>query len=359
MKNKDPLISVCIPSYNRPEFMGDLLDTIVSQDFNNFEVIVCEDNSPKTLEIEVIVNDYKKKHTGIPIYFIRNKETLGYDGNFRKLIDVSHGEYCVYMGDDDLMCKGALSRISNVINKFHPGVIIRSWARADRDTKKTLEVFRYFKEDRIFEAGNDGIVTMYRRSVAIAGYTVNRKLAKQQSTNQFDGTLLYQLYLTGMILSSNSGYYISDLIAIMRKDSSQLPTHFFGTAKAEKNKFKPGELKEAQSLNFIDGMIEIAKYLEENLGRPRLYSGIMRDMGNYSYPLLSVQSKKSAKSFFKYYLSLSKKGFWKNIYFQFYYFSLAIFGMKRCTRIIVFIKKHLKRTPLLGNISHGHKVDIE
>lgn len=359
MKYKKPLISVCIPSYNRPEFMADLLDSIVSQDFDNFEVLISEDNSPKTFEIETIVKKYKNKFTSIPIYFFRNKQTLGYDGNFRKLIDLSHGEYCVYMGDDDLMCESSLLRISKVINKFHPGVIIRSWARADRDTKKILETYRYFNEDKIFEAGIDGIVTMYRRSVAIAGYTVNRKLAKQHSTNQFDGTLLYQLYLTGMIISRNSGYYISDLTAIMRKDSSQSPTHFFGTSKAEKGKFKPGELKGSQSLNFIDGMMEIANFLEKKLAIPHLYKKIMKDMGNYSYPLLTVQSSKSAKLFFKYYLSLARKGFWKNIYFHLYYLSLAIFGLNRCTKIILFIKKYLKHTPVLGSISKGRAADIE
>jgi hypothetical protein len=236
-------------------------------------------------------------------------------------------------------------------------VIIRSWAKADRDTKVIDETFRYFDNDRLFEAGKNGIVTMYRRSVAIAGYTVKRDLAKKHSTSRFDGTLLYQLYLTGMIISNNDGYYISNLVAIMRKDSNQSPTHFFGTAKAEKGRFKPGELKESQSLIFIDGMLEIAKYLENELKRPGLYKGIIKDMANYSYPLLSVQSRKSFLLFFKYYISLSKKGFWNNIYFHIYYFSLLILGVNRCTKIIIWIKNRLNYTPVLGKISRGKKID--
>ena len=357
MSKEKPLISVCIPAFNRPEFMSDLLDTIVSQNYNNFEIVVSEDNSPKSFEVEEVVNSYINKYVDIDITFIRNSETLGYDGNFRKLIDVSNGQYCVFMGDDDLMCAGALLKISEVINKFNPGVIIRSWAKADRDTKIIDETFRYFDNDRLFEAGKNGIVTMYRRSVAIAGYTVKRDLAKKHSTSRFDGTLLYQLYLTGMIISNNDGYYISNLVAIMRKDSNQSPTHFFGTAKAEKGRFKPGELKESQSLIFIDGMLEIAKYLENELKRPGLYKSIIKDMANYSYPLLSVQSRKSFLLFFKYYISLSKKGFWNNIYFHIYYFSLLILGVNHCTKIIIWIKSHLNYTPVLGKISRGKKID--
>ena len=50
MKNSIPLISLCIPAYNRPEYLSDLLSTIVNQDFKDFEVVVSEDNSPKSLE---------------------------------------------------------------------------------------------------------------------------------------------------------------------------------------------------------------------------------------------------------------------------------------------------------------------
>jgi abequosyltransferase len=356
MSNKNPLISVCIPSYNRPEFMGDLLDTIVSQSFDDYEIVVCEDNSPKTLEIEAIVKDYAKEYTDISIRFIRNSETLGYDGNFRKLIDVSKGEYCVYMGDDDLMCEGALARISGVIRSCAPGVIIRSWARADRETKEILEIFKYFNGDRLFKSGDEAIVTMYRRSVAIAGYTVKRSIAHKYATDQFDGTLLYQLYLTGMVLSESDGYYVSNLIAIMRKDSSQSPTHFFGTAKAEKGRFQPGKLKNEHSLNFIDGMIEIAKYLESRLEKPGLYKRIFKDMSSYSYPLLSVQSDRAMKEFFSYYLSLFKKGFWRSFYFHIYFVALLILGRPLCTKVIVFIKNRLKRTPTLGSISSGIKI---
>ena len=236
MTNNAPLISVCIPSFNRPEFIGDLLDTIITQSCEDFEIVICEDNSPKTIEIEEVVKKYFNMRHNIDVRFIRNPETLGYDGNFRKLIDISKGQYCVFMGDDDLMCENALLRISQVIENNKPGVIIRSWATANRETKELREVFRYFDGDRLFSSGEDSIVTLFRRSVAIAGFTVNREKALKYSSDRFDGTLLYQLYLTGMILSETHGYYISNLIAIMRKNSNQSPTHFFGTAKAEKNR---------------------------------------------------------------------------------------------------------------------------
>lgn len=359
MLNSNPLLSVCIPAYNRPTFITDLLNTIVSQDFNNFEVVVSEDNSPKSKEIETIVERIARENSHIPFQFSRNEETLGYDGNFRKLIELSKGDYCVYMGDDDLLNEGALTRIAKVIENHQGlGVILRSWARADRKTKEILEVFRYFDGDRLFAPGADGIVTFFRRSVAIAGYTVNRKMAKKFATNQFDGTLLYQLYLSGMILAENPGYYIEDLIAIMRKDADQSPTHFFGSAKVEKKRFTPGRLETHNSINFIDGMLEIAMQLETKLEIKGLHNRILSDLGCYSYPLLSVQSNQNKIDFMGYYKQLFSKGLWRSPYFHVYFLLLFIFGKKTCEKLIISIKNHLKRTPLLGSINPGKRVKV-
>ena len=360
-KNKmprNPLISVCIPSYNRPEYISDLIQTILDQDFDDYELIISEDNSPKTKDVESVVTRMAKKYPTKNIRFIRHPETLGYDGNFRSLIEASNGDFCVFMGDDDLLCDGALNKIATVIkNNKELGVILRCWARADRETKEIIERYKYFEGDRTFHAGNDTVVTLFRRSVAIAGYTVNRRLAKKYSTEHFDGSLLYQLYLSGMILDEAPAYYISDLIAIMRKDPDQKPTHFFGTAKAEKGKFNSGELDTNNSLNFVKGMISIAKYLEHQpKKRQGIFRRILRDIGNYSYPLLAPQYGQPKIKFVSYYLSLAKLGLWNNLYFHAYFYALLFIGRRRCERLIIFAKRRLGRTPLLGSLYTGAEV---
>lgn len=262
------------------------------------------------------------------------------------------------MGDDDLLCEGALKKIASVIkNNKKLGVIIRSWARADRETKEIIEEFKYFSEDRVFPAGDDSVVTFFRRSVAIVGYTVNRKLAEKYRTDRFDGTLLYQIYLSGMILDEADGYYISDLIAIARKDSDQKPTHFFGTAEAEKGKFSPGKLEPSNSLAFVKGMMEIAEYLEEYpRKRYGIYKKILRDIGNYSYPLLTPQYCQPLKKYILYYVSLAKLGLWRNAYFHIYFFGLLFLGRKNCERLIIYIKRCLGRTPAMGGLNSGSSV---
>ncbi len=351
-------LSVCIPSFNRPGYLKDLLQSIALQDYANFEVVVCDDASPLTQDIEKVVAGFTKNYPDKRFRFIRNPQTLGYDGNFRGLIEHAKGDYCVYMGDDDLLCPGALSRIACVVHE-NPGigVILRSWAMAERETKKVIEEFRYFDGDRLFEPGIKSIKTLFRRSVAIAGYTINRKLAAQAGTERFDGTLLYQLYLTGIVAYNHGGYYISDRIAIMRKDQNQKPTHFFGTAEVEKKRFKPGKLPMDASLNFVEGMVEIAEYLSRYHHDEGVYKALMTDLANYSYPLLSVQRDNGFIPFIRYFNTLRKLGVGTTYFYYLYFFALLLFGRKACTKLIVKIKKMLGRTPALGDLYSGKSIE--
>jgi len=41
-----PLISVCIPAYGRANLLPELLDSVVGQAYHDFEVVLCENDSP-------------------------------------------------------------------------------------------------------------------------------------------------------------------------------------------------------------------------------------------------------------------------------------------------------------------------
>lgn len=354
---KNPFLSVCIPAYNRPEYLKDLLVTIGQQDYDNYEVVITDDNSPRHVEIKAVVDELQEQFPGTVFRYIRNEKTLGYDGNFRSLVTHAKGDFCVYMGDDDLLCEGALKRIAEVIRQ-HPdiGVIIRSWARAERDTLKIIENYRYFDGHRLFPPGARTVATLFRRSVQIAGYTINRNEAVKYGTDRFDGTLLYQLYLTGMVSYTNGGYYLPDLIAIMRKDPDLKPTHFFGNAEAEKGRFVPGMLTTDTSLNFVGGMIEIARYLSDFYHDENLYKQLMKDLGNYSYPLLFVQRDKPLKEYVGYFRKLKNMGFQGNPYIYLYFIILLLLGRRLSSNLIVLIKKVLGKTPSIGGLYEGESV---
>ena len=66
MKNISPAISVVIPMYNAEKYIGDCLESILAQTFENFEVIVVDDcstdNSKKI--VESYIPKFNKRHKG-------------------------------------------------------------------------------------------------------------------------------------------------------------------------------------------------------------------------------------------------------------------------------------------------------
>src|SRR5450830_1516837 len=105
--------SICIPSYNRARHLPALLDSIFNQNFDDYEIVICEDLSPERLKIRSIVEAYADKHGSI-IKYIENEFNHGYDANIRRLISESSGDFCFFMGNDDVLCEGALSYVSDV-----------------------------------------------------------------------------------------------------------------------------------------------------------------------------------------------------------------------------------------------------
>ena len=346
-----PLISVCIPAYNRPEVLGVLLDSIFSQSFDDYEIVICEDKSPKRKEIGSIVQNYNDKFPG-KISYYENPENLGYDSNIRNLIVKAKGTYCFFMGNDDLMCEGALSKVASAVTR-HPdiGVLLRSYAAFDGAPDNIVQTFRYFEKETFFPAGEQAISTMYRRSVVIPGMVLHREESLKWSTDRFDGILLYQLYLVANILVTKNAVFLPDVIVLYRNGG--VPD--FGNSEKEKGKFVPTEQTPESSLHFIKGMLEIADYTEKTR-KVNIYQPILADISNYSYPLLSIQAGRTFLVFTKYCYGLARLGMWRSKMFYFYFFSLLIFGPKRSNNIIIFIKNKIGHTPTIGNVYKGKQV---
>jgi len=340
-----PKLSICIPAYNRPLELIEVLQSLARQERGNWNVLVCEDHSPRSAEIAEVVRDFSNEHSDIDVHFVINEKNLGYDGNLRNLLDNASGEYCLFMGDDDILADGTVKRVIDAASRPNIGVILRAWKSVNKDTGKDIEQHRYFTEDQIFPAGAAAVASFFRRSVFISGLTINREAALRFHTNRFDGMLLYQLYIVGRILLEMDGYYISDIVAIRRVGGE----HFFGSSESEKDRFVPGQLLPSQSLTFIKGLFEIAAYIEEQTGAG-VYDKIARDLGRYSYPMLEIQAQRlKKKEYNEYARKLAEVGLGKYGCFWLYHYTLMTFGPSLCNKIIRNTKKILGGTPVLGN----------
>lgn len=344
------LLSVCIPAYNRPRELSLLLDSILEQDFSDYEVVVSDDNSPKAAEIASVVEEHIRRHPERRIHYSKNEHNLGYDGHLRAILHKAGGRYCVYMGDDDLLAPGALRKIARAVTENpNIGVVLRSWAFVNQTTNEVTHTYRYFDSDRFFPAGADTIATFFRRSLFISGVVVHREASIRLATDQFDGTLLYQLHLVANLLAQMNGFYITDVLALNRTSG----VHFFGTSEKEKSRFAPGLLLPDHSLNFVKGMLEVAGGAEQRTGL-KVCNRILRDIGNYSYTILRCQTG-HFRGYISYGYGLAKLGLWKNPLFALFFLSLLCLGPGLNDWIIKRVKRNLGHTPVIGNLYTGVK----
>ncbi len=95
--NSNPLVSICIPTYNSAGFLEESLDSIVNQTYPNKEIIVSDNAS--TDNTEEIIKKYVEKY-GIKYY--KNERNIGAEANFSKCIQLSQGEYIAIFHSDDV-----------------------------------------------------------------------------------------------------------------------------------------------------------------------------------------------------------------------------------------------------------------
>jgi glycosyltransferase involved in cell wall biosynthesis len=346
-----PFISVCIPAYNRVEVLRELLESVLVQDFDRYEIVICEDASPDRPRIRRVVEELPDAWRKRVRYF-ENATNLGYDANVRNVIDKAAGEYCLLMGNDDLMCAGALKTVARGLESYPGvGVVLRTYASFDTVPSEINQVFRYFEGERIFESGASTIITFFRRCVVLPGLVLHRETALRYGTADFDGTLLYQLYLVGRILAEKRGLFLPDVITLYRNGG--IP--YFGNSAAEKGKFVPGIITPDASLHFMASMLRIAQAVEERCALP-VYRPIVRDLANYSYPFIAIQAQQPWRVFVRYSWKLGRLGFGRYPLFYAYLLSLFVLGASRVEWIIRRIKKRLGHTPVLGDVYQGRAV---
>lgn len=343
-----PFFTVCIPAYNRAVVLPELLDSVMDQRFEDFDVLICEDASPERAQIRAIAQRYSDRHPG-RLHYHENEKNLGFDANLRRLIEQARGRYCLFMGNDDLMCPDALKVIAGVISR-HPkiGVFLRSYAAFDGLSSNVVQTFRYFDREIFFPAGAKAISTVFRRSVVIPGVTLNREAALQFATDRFDGTLLYQIYLVANILVEWNGVFSPEIVTLYRNGG--IPD--FGNSPSEQGRFVPRTRTVESSVHFMRGMLEIARDVEATR-HVEVYQRILSDIANYSYPVLAFQAEKPFSQFFGYYRDLIKLGFGRHFLFHAYFLSILLFGTRRLEQLFAWIKRKIGHTPVLGTVYTG------
>ena len=106
-----PLVSILIPTYNRPEYFKLALESAINQTYPNIEIIVGDDSTNN--DTEELIKDYMERYDNITYY--HNNRNIGQYDNDIKLLNMCNGRYVNFLMDDDLF---ALNKIEKMMHYF-------------------------------------------------------------------------------------------------------------------------------------------------------------------------------------------------------------------------------------------------
>ncbi len=114
---KEPLVSFCISTYHRPEFLRKQITSLLTQTFPYFNIVI-SDNDPNSSAKNVAESFQDKR-----VKYFHNGENLGMMKSFNKSIERAESDYIVMVTDDDPVDSNLLSDFYE-LHKELPGYSI-------------------------------------------------------------------------------------------------------------------------------------------------------------------------------------------------------------------------------------------
>lgn len=268
--DNNKILSICIPTYNRADFLLDCLNSIVEQ-FSDDAVLS---------QVEIVISDnYSLDNTGgvvkkfqekyKNIKYFKNKSNIGFDRNLLNTIEKSSGEYCLTLGDDDAIFPGALSLLLNKIQTIKASYfILNSWGYDHFLNNPVLShPNRRIYEDIIFPKLNDFVKTIknYRGLVGSFGGMSAQLFQREQwlrfrKKDDYVGTNTIHLFILLSIFKNSKFALISTPLIKTRNDNLRWQTF-------------PGlETNIKRIMATSDGVMWISDLYDLNISRTKVLS---------------------------------------------------------------------------------------
>jgi glycosyltransferase involved in cell wall biosynthesis len=119
LKHDKPLVSIGMPLYNGERYIRKALDSLMAQDYENFELII-SDNAATDRTQEICL-EYAAGDKRIQYY--RNEMNMGAVWNFERVLQLSTGDFFMWAADDDAWEKDYVSTLLSVMNQFPKSIV--------------------------------------------------------------------------------------------------------------------------------------------------------------------------------------------------------------------------------------------
>lgn len=223
-------LSICIPTLNRAAFIGETLDSIVSQLEPGVEIVIVDGGS--TDGTEHVVAPYVDRYPCIR--YVRRSEgaaasNAGFDRDCSHAVELANGMYCWLMTDDDVLRAGAITRVLAHAQAGHDLVIVSCEVRDNRLREVLVASRPGLARDRIYTKveWDDFFRDVIVHLTFVGAVVVRRALWMERGAERYFGTGFVHV---GVLFSAplpGTAVVIADPLIIIRNGNGQWNTRAF------------------------------------------------------------------------------------------------------------------------------------
>lgn len=200
----NPLVSICIPTFNRAGFLENAITSALQQTYGNIEVIVIDNASTdNTQEIITRFSDPRLK-------YFKNSENLGLFGNFNRCIEQAQGEYIHILHSDDTIDPFFTERC---IKFFQNNPTVKMTTTSARIiSENSIRDSRFSEMDFILKAP-EGLkyLFLYRNFIVCPSVMVHRDVYRDVGGYSLEYPYSSDLYQWFKILKKYDIGYVSEI----------------------------------------------------------------------------------------------------------------------------------------------------
>ena len=213
-----PKVSICIPTFNEPDFFEYTLKSVLKQDFQNYEIIITDDS--RNDAIKIVVDKYLPDPK---IKYFKNEKQKGPPANWNEAITKASGEYIKILHHDDWFTEiNSLSLFVKALD-INPDInFCFSATQVSNSDKKLVRIHAPSKK-QLTQLKKDPTILFCGNFIGAPSTTMYRRHIRDQYDQKLKWLVDLDLYIR--ILQKNRFKYIEEaLIATTSQAAHQVTT---------------------------------------------------------------------------------------------------------------------------------------
>ncbi len=202
-KFMDKKVAVLISTYNGEKYLAEQLDSILSQTYQNIEIVIRDDGSKDSTI--AIIEGYQKKHSNI---LLEKGENVGFLKSFFSLLQFENADYYAFCDQDDIWVENKVELAVEALSKADetkPNMVFGNSDYYDEN----MNFVRKGEEHKTFSFRN----SLYECVAQGMTMTIN-ETARRMILEHIPEKCLFHDWWTYMICSGNGNVFYNDVTTV-------------------------------------------------------------------------------------------------------------------------------------------------